>query len=86
MQHRVAVYSYMVRNILGVCGPSLIAPITEDEVMKWSETALGRLRVLTVFFELLSSTGSRSSGLIKAWEGGSWSDSDRAFLSVLSGD
>lgn len=38
----------------------------EEEVTKWFGAALGRLRVLTVFNELPGSTGSRSSGLIKA--------------------
>lgn len=47
-------------------GRSLAAPMREEEVTKWFGAALGRLRVLTVFNELPGSTGSRSSGLIKA--------------------
>lgn len=45
---------------------SLTGPMSEEEVMNWSWTALGRLRVLRVFKELPGSIGSRSSGLIKA--------------------
>lgn len=72
-------------HIPDVSGSSVLAPINEEEVMKrFGTISLWFLRVLTVFFELLDSTGSRSSGLIKAWEAGSCSGSDRGSPSVLS--
>lgn len=57
----------------------------DDEVMKWSGTALGRLRFLTVFNELPGSTGSKSSGLIKASEPRSCAVSDKGLFSMLAG-
>ena len=56
-----------------------------EVVVKWSGAAPVRLRVLRVFSELPGLTGSRSSGLIKAREAGSWADSDGGFFSMLAG-
>ncbi len=73
-----------ISDLLDAAWPPLTAPMREEVVVKWSGAVVCRLRVLTVFTELPGSTGSRSSGLIKAWETGSCADPDEGFLSVLA--
>lgn len=51
--------------------PAPAAPMREEVVLKWSGAALVCLRLLTVFSELPGSTGSKSSGSIKARQAGS---------------
>ena len=72
-------------DLLDGNGSLLPAPMREEEVMKWSWTGLGCLRILRVFSELPGSTGSRSSGSIRGLEEIGCSDSDEGFVSVSSG-